>query len=220
MHGGGHVTLNVGTNKPRETTNSLINALSLRSLRRVENVAAKHALRSVVQWVVLFVVSSPTTSIVQLSHECSALSRTVVTVDSVRPRRSTSMRRIDAYTDEFSAKSILPINSLHSVSVVELHGVETYSLKPQSLQGMTSRSEQKWSVGHAVGSEDPFTQIVPGGHGVGAVDPGEQDVNAGHCSTIEVLTQKNPGGHGDAAVVPGRQSWDWLHASICDGVMH
>jgi hypothetical protein len=127
---------------------------------------------------------------------------------------------MEANTDEFSANSILPIISLHSVSVVELHGVATYSLNPQTLHGMMSSREQKWSWGHAVGSDDPFTHSVPGGQGVGNIEPGEHDVNAGHCSTIVVLTQKNPGGHGDAVVVPGRQSCDWLQASISDGVLH
>ena len=156
----------------------------------------------------------------QLLQLWSAFSRTVVTVENVSPLRLTSIWSMEAKTDEFSANSILPIISLHSVSVVELHGVATYSLNPQILHGMMSSREQKWSWGHAVGSDDPFTHSVPGGQGVGAVDPGEHDVNAGHCSTIVVLTQKNPGGHGDAVVVPGRQSCDWLQASISDGVLH
>ena len=49
MHGGGHVTLNVGANRSLDTTSKLINTVFPRSLRRVENVVAKHALRSVVQ---------------------------------------------------------------------------------------------------------------------------------------------------------------------------
>lgn len=158
-------------------------------------------------------------SIVQFSHECRAFSRTIAMVDNEILLRATSIWSVDANIDEFSANIILPTSSLHSVSVVELHGVDTYSLKPQSLHGMTSSSEQKCSIGHATGSDDPFTHSVPGGHGVGAVDPGEHDVNAGHCSTMVVFKQKKPGGHGIASVVPGRHSCDWLHCSICAGVV-
>lgn len=49
IHGSGHVTLNVGVNRPRDTTSILMNTESLRSLRPVGIVAAKHASRSVVQ---------------------------------------------------------------------------------------------------------------------------------------------------------------------------
>ena len=184
------------------------------------NVAAKHVLMSEVQTVDRFCACSATTSIVQFSQLCSALSRMVSTVKGVRPERLTSMRRRDASMDEFSANSIQSVIFAHVTSVVALHGVATYSRNPQGVHGMESRRMQKWLSGHGVGADDPFMQIVPSGHGVGAVDPAVQDARGGHCSAVVVLRQKKPAGHGSAIMVPGRHSCDWLHASISDGVAH